>query len=246
MKQPDDLYKRIGYTFSDKNLIKTALTHRSASGQNNERMEFLGDSILGYIISNELYRRFPEAQEGQLSRLRASLVKGETLAEIARSLEVGDYLIGQDPCRVVHHWQAIHRVGDYLYMGSGELKSGGFRRGSILADAFEAIIGAIYLDSGIQQAEKFILRYFNDKLSDCDPVKAEKDPKTRLQEFLQAESSSLPKYSVLNIEGEAHNQTFEVECFLEERNIKQVAEGTSRRKAEQSAAQKVLEKITHD
>ena len=224
MKQPDDLYKRIGYTFSDKNLIKTALTHRSASGQNNERMEFLGDSILGYIISNELYRRFPEAQEGQLSRLRASLVKGETLAEIARSLE----------------------VGDYLYMGSGELKSGGFRRGSILADAFEAIIGAIYLDSGIQQAEKFILRYFNDKLSDCDPVKAEKDPKTRLQEFLQAESSSLPKYSVLNIEGEAHNQTFEVECFLEERNIKQVAEGTSRRKAEQSAAQKVLEKITHD
>jgi ribonuclease-3 len=187
-------------------------------------MEFLGDSILGYIISNELYRRFPEAQEGQLSRLRASLVKGDTLAEIARSLE----------------------LGNYLYMGSGELKSGGFRRGSILADAFEAIIGAIYLDSGIQQAEKFILRYFNDKLADCDPAKAEKDPKTRLQEFLQAESSSLPKYSVLNIEGEAHNQTFEVECFLEERNIKQVAEGASRRKAEQSAAQKVLEKITHD
>lgn len=223
MKSPDELYKRINYTFINKALIETALTHRSASGQNNERMEFLGDSILGYVISNELYRRFPKAQEGQLSRLRASLVKGETLAEVARSLN----------------------LGDYLHMGSGELKSGGFRRSSILADAFEAIIGAIYLDSDIQQSEKFILNFFVEKLDACDPAKAEKDPKTQLQELLQAESSSLPAYNVLNIEGEAHNQKFEVECFLEERNIKQVAEGASRRKAEQAAAQKVLDMIAN-
>ena len=198
-----------------------ALTPRSASGQNNERMEFLGDSILGYVISNELYSRFTEAQEGQLSRLRASLVKGETLAELARTLD----------------------LGSYLHMGSGEVKSGGFRRSSILADAFEAIIGAIYLDSDIKQAEKFILNFFTGRLELCDPAKAEKDPKTRLQELLQAESSSLPVYTVLNIEGESHNQKFQVECFVEERNIKQVAEGTSRRKAEQAVAQKILDKI---
>jgi ribonuclease-3 len=224
MKQLDELCKRINYTFSDQKLVAIALTHRSATGKNNERMEFLGDSILGYVISNELYQRFPNAQEGQLSRLRASLVKGETLAELARSIN----------------------LGDYLQMGSGELKSGGFRRSSILADAFEAIIGAIYLDSDIQQAEKFIIEFYNDKLESCDPEKAEKDPKTRLQEFLQAESSSLPVYTVLNIEGEAHNQKFEVECFLEERNIKQVAEGSSRRKAEQAAAQKLLDRLANE
>ena len=224
MKNPEELYQRINYTFKDQGLIKTAVTHRSASNQNNERMEFLGDSILGYVISNELYKRFPEAQEGQLSRLRASLVKGETLADIARSLDLGDYLI----------------------MGSGELKSGGFRRSSILADAFEAIIGAIYLDNGIQDAEKFILKYFTVRLEACDPSKAEKDPKTRLQELLQAESSSLPVYTVLNIEGEAHKQKFEVECYLAERNMKQVAEGASRRKAEQAAAKKLLDKIANE
>lgn len=221
MIQLDSLYKRIDYTFNDQSLIESALTHRSAPGKNNERMEFLGDAILGYIISNELYTRFPRAQEGQLSRLRASLVKGETLAVIARSLELGDYLI----------------------MGSGELKSGGYRRSSILADAFEAIIGAIYLDSNIDQAKEFILKFFNERLDSCDPAKAEKDPKTRLQEFLQAESASLPVYTVKKIEGEAHKQKFEVECYLPERDIKQIAQGTSRRKAEQAAAQMILDMI---
>ena len=224
MNNLSELSRRINYTFRDDSLIKTALTHRSASGVNYERMEFLGDSILGYVISNELYNRFPGAQEGQLSRLRASLVKGETLAKIARSLELGDYLV----------------------MGTGELKSGGYRRRSILADVFEAIIGAIYLDSNIKYAEKFILKYFTERLEHCDPAKAEKDPKTRLQELLQSESSLLPVYTVLKIEGEAHKQTFEVECFVEERNIKEVAEGASRRKAEQAAAQKVLDNITND
>ena len=224
MKQPEELYHNIDYTFNDQSLLKTAVTHRSASGKNYERMEFLGDSILGYVISNELYKRFPDVQEGQLSRLRASLVKGETLAKIARSLELGDYLV----------------------MGTGELKSGGYRRSSILADVFEAIIGAIYLDSNIKYAEKFILKYFTERLEHCDPAKAEKDPKTRLQELLQSESSLLPVYTVLKIEGEAHKQTFEVECFVEERNIKEVAEGASRRKAEQAAAQKVLDNITND
>lgn len=224
MQQPEELFSRIEYTFTDKTLIASALTHRSAPGNNYERMEFLGDSILGFVISKELYKRFPQAEEGQLSRLRASLVKGETLAKIARSLD----------------------LGDYLHMGGGELKSGGFRRSSILADAFEAIIGAIYLDSNIQHAEKFILKYFDERLALCDPSKAEKDPKTRLQELLQAESASLPVYSVMNIEGEAHNQNFEVECYLKERNIRQVGEGASRRKAEQAAAQKILDKIGNE
>lgn len=218
------LTRRIGYTFNNKDLLELALTHRSTSGNNYERLEFLGDSVLGFVISNELFQRFPKAQEGQLSRLRASLVKGETLASIARSLE----------------------LGDYLQLGGGELKSGGFRRSSILADAFEALIGAIYLDSDIVHAEKFILRFFKERLDACDPSKALKDPKTQLQEILQAESSSLPVYTVMKTAGEAHNQTFEVECFIEERDIRQTATGTSRRKAEQAAAQKILDIIVND
>ena len=224
MQNPEKLFEHIGYVFNDKMLLQSALTHRSATGNNYERMEFLGDSILGFVISKELYQRFPQAEEGQLSRLRASLVKGETLAKIARTLN----------------------LGDFLFMGSGELKSGGFRRSSILADTFEAIIGAIYLDSNIQQAEKFILKFYKNKLAACDPSKAEKDPKTRLQEFLQAESASLPVYSVVNIQGEAHKQNFEVECFLKERNIREVGEGSSRRKAEQAAAQKILDTIADE
>lgn len=224
MSKLDVLVKRIGYTFKNKDLLELALTHRSVSSKNYERLEFLGDSILGFVISKELFQRFSKAQEGQLSRLRASLVKGETLANIARELE----------------------IGGCLQLGGGELKSGGFRRSSILADAFEALIGAIYLDSDIVTAEEFILRFFKERLDACDPSKALKDPKTQLQEILQAESSSLPVYNVLNTAGEAHNQTFEVECYIEERGIKQVATGTSRRKAEQAAAKKILDIIVND
>ena len=224
MGKLDNLDKRIGYTFNNKELQKLALTHRSISAKNYERLEFLGDSILGFVISKELFKRFPNAQEGQLSRLRASLVKGDTLAKIARELE----------------------LGDYLKLGSGELKSGGYRRSSILADAFEALIGAVYLDSDIQQAEKFVTQFYSERLDACDPRKAEKDPKTQLQEILQAEASALPVYTVLQTGGEAHNQTFEVECYLEQRNIRQTATGTSRRKAEQAAAKKILDMIVDE
>lgn len=224
MEKMDILDKRIEYTFSNKDLQKLALTHRSTASNNNERLEFLGDSILGFVISKELFQRFPDAQEGQLSRLRASLVKGDTLAIIARELELGNYLL----------------------LGSGELKSGGFRRSSILADAFEALIGAVYLDSDIHKTEQFILQFYKERLDNCDPSKAEKDPKTQLQEILQAESSALPVYTVLKTGGEAHNQTFEVECFIEGHNIKQSATGASRRKAEQAVAQKILEIIVNE
>ena len=213
------LQDKLGYHFKDTILLSTALTHRSAASRNNERMEFLGDAVLGYLISSELYQRFPTATEGVLSRMRASLVKGETLADIATQLQFGDYLI----------------------LGSGELKSGGFRRRSILADAFEAVIGAIYLDSDIDTVRQHILTFFNPQLEQCDPDAVIKDPKTILQEYLQARGSALPEYTVLTISGEAHKQTFQVECRLSELDVKSTGEGSSRRKAEQQAAQQALE-----
>ena len=213
------LQDKLGYHFKDTILLSTALTHRSAASRNNERMEFLGDAVLGYLISSELYQRFPTATEGVLSRMRASLVKGETLADIATQLHFGDYLI----------------------LGSGELKSGGFRRRSILADAFEAVIGAIYLDSDIDTVRQHILTFFNPRLEQCDPDAVIKDPKTILQEYLQARGSALPEYTVLTISGEAHKQTFQVECRLSELDVKSTGEGSSRRKAEQQAAQQALE-----
>lgn len=214
----EELCRRIDYQFSDQSLLTTALTHRSASNVNNERMEFLGDSILSYIISIELYQRFPDAQEGPLSRVRASLVKGETLAIVAREID----------------------LGEYLSLGSGELKSGGFRRSSILADAYEALIGAIYLDGGLEKAKDFVLKYFVHRLEECDPGKASKDPKTRLQEYLQARSLDLPAYKVTSIEGEAHKQFFKVECKIPTTEQSFMGEGSSRRKAEQMAAEKTL------
>ncbi len=216
-----NLQDQLGYHFKDTTLLRTALTHRSAASRNNERMEFLGDAVLGYLISSELYQRFPTATEGVLSRLRASLVKGDTLADIAQQLQFGDYLI----------------------LGSGELKSGGFRRRSILADAFEAVIGAIYLDSDIDKVRLHILPLFIPQLEQCDPDAVSKDPKTRLQEYLQARGNALPEYSVVNISGEAHQQTFEVECRLSELEVISVGEGSSRRKAEQQAAQQALERL---
>ena len=215
------LQDQLGYNFKDTTLLRTALTHRSAASSNNERMEFLGDAVLGYIISSELYQRFPTAPEGVLSRLRASLVKGETLADIATQLEFGEYLI----------------------LGSGELKSGGFRRRSILADAFEAVIGAIYLDSDIETVRDHLLPFFRPRLDQCDPDTISKDPKTRLQEYLQARGNALPEYTVLNISGEAHQQTFEIECRLSELDIISTGQGSNRRKAEQQAAQQALEML---
>ncbi|MDH5179931.1 MAG: ribonuclease III [Gammaproteobacteria bacterium] len=221
MQPQEILSRRIDYQFVDPTLLSTALTHRSASNHNNERMEFLGDSILSYIISIELYERFPTAQEGELSRVRASLVKGETLAKIARELS----------------------LGDFLALGSGEMKSGGFRRSSILADAYEALIGAIFLDGGLEAARNFVLKFFTDRLAKCDPDSINKDPKTRLQEYLQARSLELPDYKVVSITGEAHKQFFKVECHLPLMEKPFLGEGTSRRKAEQMAAENALEKL---
>lgn len=217
----DRLLKSIDYEFSDTRHLKCALTHRSAGKNNNERLEYLGDSILGFVISNELYIRFDSADEGQLSRLRSSLVKGETLAKIARELALGDCLI----------------------LGSGELKSGGFRRDSILADALEALIGAIYIDSSIDEATRFILRLFESQLIGLSLSTVLKDPKTLLQEYLQSIKEPLPEYSVLSIEGEGDNQVFYVTCSSP--LIIGVVNGTgsSRRKAEQDAAKKMLTEL---
>ncbi len=212
------LLDRLGHSFRDPSLAQLALTHRSAGSRNNERLEFLGDAILGFIIAEELYSRFPEAQEGELSRLRASLVKGVTLAEVARELGMGDYLL----------------------LGPGELKSGGFRRDSILACALEAMIGAVYLDAGEPACRELVLRLFDSRLASADPSTLEKDPKTRLQEYLQGRGAELPEYRLIKVEGEQHAQTFHVECIAE--GLDSPVEGCdrSRRKAEQQAARKAL------
>jgi ribonuclease-3 len=202
-------------------LLQRALRHRSIGSDNNERLEFLGDAILSYVISVELFQRFPEVDEGRLSRLRASLVKGDTLAVVARELS----------------------LGDYLQLGPGELKSGGFRRSSILADAFEALLGAIYLDSDIATVQRVTLRLFNDRLLAISPETALKDPKTRLQEYLQSRQFPLPDYEVTQISGKAHAQTFTVRCRIEALQMEVGAEATSRRKAEQLAAKLILEKL---
>ncbi len=215
------LCQRLGYSFTDPELLQLALAHRSVGKRNNERLEFLGDAILSYVISDALYTRFPKADEGQLSRLRASLVKGETLAQLAQELA----------------------GGPSLQLGAGELKSGGHRRASILADAFEALLGAIYLDSDEETVRELILKLFSDRIQGTDLERATKDPKTRLQEFLQARRRPLPEYQVLNIEGSAHNQVFHVSCMVGGLASAAVAQGSSRRKAEQAAAQQVLEQL---
>ena len=212
------LCRSLGYEFTDKGLLKQALTHRSVGRDNNERLEFLGDAILSFVISTELYQRFTEIDEGSLSRLRASLVKGDTLAVLAKEIS----------------------LGDYLNLGSGELKSGGFRRASILADALEALFGAVYLDSDITTVQRVILQLFKDRLAKVDPSKALKDPKTRLQEYLQSRSQPLPEYEVIDIQGKSHAQTFTVSCRVAGLDDEVVSQGSSRRKAEQAAAQEVL------
>jgi ribonuclease-3 len=218
----DKICALTGYQFRQADLLEQALTHRSYSRQrNNERLEFLGDSILNLIISNHIYKRFSAADEGDLSRIRASLVKEETLAEVARRIG----------------------LGDYIYLGGGELKSGGFRRASILADALEALIGAIYLDSDYIQTEAAVLHLYRERLENIDADANLRDPKTRLQEYLQANKNSLPHYQVEQTTGKAHDQVFTVICRLVDLDMQSNGTGSSRKKAEQQAAQKILDSI---
>ncbi len=215
------LQSSIGYTFNTTTLLQLAVTHRSFSGNNNERLEFLGDSVLNFIVAHQLYQRFPKLPEGDLSRLRAQLVKESSLCEIALTLN----------------------LKDYLKLGEGELKSAGWRRPSILADALEAIVGAVYLDGGFVAAEVVVLKLFAQKLSTIDPKAIDKDAKSQLQEYLQSKKIELPDYMVVSVEGEAHAQSFKVECVINKLNITTLGEGTSRRNAEQQAAQLAMEKI---
>jgi ribonuclease-3 len=212
-----------GQTPTHPELFEQALTHRSASGNNNERLEFLGDALLGLVIADALWHQFPVANEGELSRGRATLVKKESLAEQARALG----------------------LGDYLRLGSGELRTGGYARDSILADAFEALLGAVYLDQGIQVAEQLILRLFADQLHGLGQQSPVKDPKTRLQEYLQAQHLGLPEYEVVAITGKQHNQHFVVCCRLPNGEQETIGEGTSRRRAEQLAATNMLAILEH-
>jgi len=218
----DKLCALTGYQFRQTNLLEQALTHRSYSRQhNNERLEFLGDSILNLIISNHIYERFSAADEGDLSRIRASLVKEETLARVARQID----------------------LGDYIHLGGGELKSGGFRRASILSDALEALIGAIYLDSDYAQTEAAVLNLYQEQLQNVDAGANLRDPKTRLQEHLQANKNGLPSYQVEQITGKSHDQVFTVSCKLTDLDMQSNGKGSSRKKAEQQAAQKILDKL---
>ncbi|HFD79320.1 MAG TPA: ribonuclease III [Gammaproteobacteria bacterium] len=220
-RAPEELARTLAYRFQDPQLLQAALTHRSAGSRNNERLEFLGDAVLGYIVAEWLYQRFPQAREGELSRLRATLVKRETLADIARGLE----------------------LGDYLRMGAGELKSGGFRRDSTLADTLEAVLGAILLDGGIDACRACIERLFSRPLEEISTREELKDAKTRLQEYLQAQRLQLPTYQVLQVSGESHRQQFVVECRVAAAQQATRGQGRSRRRAEQAAAERMLEQL---
>jgi ribonuclease-3 len=209
---------RLGYEPRDISLFIAALTHRSAPGQNNERLEFLGDAVLNLAVARHLYVVFPDASEGDLSRLRARVVSGEPLAAVAAGLG----------------------LGDELQLGSGELKTGGFRRQSILADALEAVCGALFLDGGLEAAERVILRLFGPRIAALPAPETLKDAKTRLQEYLQSRGYLLPRYAVDRIEGEAHEQTFQVTCDVPELGLHSEGRGSSRRRAEQEAAERIL------
>jgi ribonuclease-3 len=217
----DSLQEQLGHRFRDPRLLLQALTHRSHSTPHNERVEFLGDGVLNCIVAAELYTRFPGLKEGELSRLRASLVREERLHEIAAGLA----------------------LGDYLRLGEGELKSGGFRRPSILADGLEALIGAVFLDGGFDSARDVVLRLYRPLLESAEPSAVEKDPKTQLQEWLQSRRYALPQYSVVATRGAAHEQRFEVECLVRELDLRTVGTGTSRRLAEQEAARAAYDKL---
>ena len=215
------LEQSLGHQFSDRALLLTALTHRSHSSPHNERLEFLGDSILNGVIARQLYDRFPDLPEGDLTRLRANLVRQDSLHQLALSLELGRFL----------------RLGD------GELKSGGAQRPSILADALEALFGAVWLDAGFDAASAVIVRQYSALLAAIVPGQAIKDAKTQLQEYLQGRRLPLPKYSLIATEGEAHAQQFRIACTIEALQIRSEGSGSSRRGAEQMAAERALERL---
>lgn len=217
----DQLCRRLNYQFKNKKLLKQALTHCSVGSSNYERLEFLGDSVLSFVIANEFFYKFPLLTEGELSRLRSFLVKGEMLAEVAKELD----------------------LGNFLFLGQGELKSGGFRRASILADSLEALFAAIFLDSSVLEAQRVILTLFRSRLESADLSYFLKDAKTQLQEFLQANKYALPEYTLNKVEGDEHDQTFYVTCSVQ--GITKIAygKGSNRRKAEQIAAKSLLEQL---
>jgi ribonuclease-3 len=217
------LLKALAYDFADRELLGLALTHRSAGGRNNERLEFLGDALINACVAEALYLRHPDLEEGDLSRLRASLVNQETLADVARELD----------------------LGSYLTLGPGELKSGGFRRASILADALEGVVGAVFLDAGFEAARRVILHLLESRLAAPLSTEALKDAKTRLQEVLQARELPLPAYAVESVRGEPHKQTFRVSCTIPALQIRTEGEAGSRRAAEQEAARRALDGIQH-
>ncbi len=215
--------KRIGHDFKNFSLLDLALTHRSLGSSNNERLEFLGDSALNFIIGHAIYQLLPNSKEGELSRYRADLVKGKTLAEVANELQIGDHLL----------------------LGEGEMKSGGRFRSSILANSVEAIIGAIYLDDGMESCSVCVLRWFDSRLKNLE-VSGQKDPKTELQELMQAHNKPLPSYKIIEISGEAHNQKFTIECKVEGLNNPTRGQGATRRDAEKLAAAKALTGFLND
>lgn len=221
MSRPAALEERLGHRFADPRLLEQALTHRSRGADNYERLEFLGDGVLGCAVADELYARFPHLPEGKLTRLRASLVREETLAEVGKALG----------------------IGGCLRLGEGELAAGPEPRPSILADALEAVLGAVFLDGGYAAARSAVLAAFGPHIERLDPERPAKDAKTRLQELLQAQHRPLPQYRVIGVQGEAHRQSFEVECRVDGLDVKATGSGTSRQRAEQQAARAVLELI---
>ncbi|MDG6773186.1 ribonuclease III [Thiomicrorhabdus sp. ZW0627] len=215
------LSKKLGYEFNDIQFLQNALTHRSMGAKNNERLEFLGDSLVNFMIADVLFHQFTKLPEGDMSRVRAHLVKGDTLA-----------LIGKE-----------YNLSEYLVLGPGELKSGGFRRNSIIADSVEAIIAAVYEDGGLDACRELVNRFYEKRLQELDPKKIGKDPKTRLQEWLQSRQEPLPEYSIISVNGAAHAQDFTVSCYVAKLNTKFEATASSRRKAEQKAAENALEAL---
>lgn len=216
------LVESLGYVFRDPALLDRALTHRSYGYVHNERLEFLGDAVIGFVVADVLFAAHPQATEGDLTRMRASLVREGSLAAIARKLD----------------------LGRELKLGEGALKSGGWRRDSVIADAFEALIGAVFLDGGYESARATCLRLFGPGLQNLPPAESLKDPKTRLQEWLQGDNRPLPVYEVLSEAGEDHNRTFEVRVRLSDGPESEQASGPSRRAAEQKAASMLYERLT--
>jgi ribonuclease-3 len=224
IQEPEKLARKLGLRFRNPVLVKRALTHRSAEADNNERLEFLGDSVLGFVIAERLYGKFRGADEGVLSRLRAMLVNQTALANLARKLDLGEYLI----------------------LGSGELKSGGYRRDSILSDALEALIGALLVDQGMDACRHWILELFAEQIEALSAQDWKKDPKTRLQEAMQARGLELPVYILKSVAGQPHDQTFVVECRVALTTETCEGNGSSRKKAEQQSAEKMLSNLARE